>query len=231
MTMELVAPQVAAYLEQLVPPRDATLVAMEAEAKKAGFPIIGPAVGQLCYFLTRLTGARQIFELGSGYGYSTAWFARGVKENGGGADGGGSAPRGGGTHRAGAVHHVVWDDDLSRKARVYLGALGLAGLVQFHVGEAVAALRDANGPFDIIFNDIDKQGYPGALPAIVEKLRPGGLLVVDNMLWGGRIFDPADRSPATEGIRAFTRLVTDDPRWIPSVIPIRDGVLVARRAE
>ncbi len=213
MTIELIAPQVTAYLEQLVPPRDPTLVAMEAEAKKAGFPIIGPAVGQLCYMMTRLTGARRIFELGSGYGYSTAWFARGVKENGG-----------------GTVHHVVWEADLSRKARVYLGALGLADMVEFHVGEAVAALRQAEGPFDIIFNDIDKQGYPGALGVIGEKLRPGGTLVVDNMLWGGRIFDPADRSPATEGIRAFTKLVMEDRRWIPSVIPIRDGVLVAWRA-
>jgi predicted O-methyltransferase YrrM len=213
MAIDLIAPQVTAYLERLVPPRDATLVAMEAEARKAGFPIIGPAVGQLCYMLTRLTGARRIFELGSGYGYSTAWFARGVKENGG-----------------GVVHHVVWDDDLSGKARVYLGALGLADLVEFHVGEAVAALRQEAGPFDIIFNDIDKQGYPGALPAIEEKLRPGGALVVDNMLWGGRIFDTADRSPATEGIRAFTKLITEDARWLSSVIPIRDGVLVAWRA-
>ena len=213
MPMTLIDPQVGAYLDQLVPPRDALTTTMEEEAVKSRFPIIGPASGHLCYLLTRLTGARRVFELGSGFGYSTRWFARGVKENGG-----------------GVVHHVVWDEDLSRRARAYLSTVGLADQVEFHVGEAVAALRDSEGGFDVIFNDIDKQGYPEALGVIAEKLRPGGLLIADNLLWSGRIFDANDRSPATEGIRTFTRRVTEDGGWISSVIPIRDGVLIARRS-
>src|SRR5205814_2079963 len=163
---------------------------------------------------TRLSNARQVFELGSGFGYSTAWFARAVKENGG-----------------GIVHHVVWDDRLSREARENLVALGLADVVQFHVGEAVATLQEAAGPFDVIFNDIDKQDYPKALDVITTKLRPGGLLLVDNMLWSGRIFERRDTSPATRGVRELTRRVQADPRWIASVIPVRDGLLVAHRVE
>jgi predicted O-methyltransferase YrrM len=128
------------------------------------------------------------------------------------------------------VHHVVWDEDLSRAARDNLSALGLADVVRFHVGEAVATLARAAGPFDIIFNDIDKQDYPKALDVIAAKLKTGGLLLADNMLWSGRIFDGRDRSRATRGIRAFTRRVQADPRWIGSVIPIRDGLLVAYRA-
>ncbi len=209
----LIAPQVTAYLDRLVPPRDAMTAALETEAALANFPIIGPACGHLCYLLTRLTGARQVFELGSGYGYSTAWFARAVKENGG-----------------GTVHHVVWDSALSRKAREYLHARGLDDCVEFHIGEAVATLHDMSGPFDVIFNDIDKDGYPKALGVIEARLRPGGLLIADNLLWSGRIFDPADRSPATEGIRLFTQHVTESPDWISTVIPIRDGLLVARRS-
>jgi predicted O-methyltransferase YrrM len=212
MTHPLISPQVASYLDHLVPPRDDVTAAIETEAALADFPIIGPACGHLCYLLTRLTGARHVFELGSGYGYSTAWFARGVKENGG-----------------GTVHHVVWDSALSGKAREYLHALDLDDCVAFHVGEAVAALHEAPGSFDIIFNDIDKDGYPSALGVIEAKLRSGGLLIADNMLWSGRIFDDADRSPATEGIRSFTQRVTGSPGWISSVIPIRDGLLVARR--
>ena len=209
----LISPQVTSYLDFLVPPRDALTAAIETEAALADFPIIGPACGHLCYLLTRLTGARQVFELGSGYGYSTAWFARAVKENGG-----------------GTVHHVVWESALSRKAREYLHALDLDDCVAFHVGEAVGALHEAPGPFDVIFNDIDKDGYPSALGVIEARLRPGGLLIADNLLWSGRIFDPADRSPATEGIRTFTQRVTNAPGWISSVIPIRDGLLVARRS-
>ena len=95
------------------------------------------------------------------------------------------------------------------------------------MGEAVAELRAAEGPFDVIFNDIDKEGYPASLPAIEAKLRPGGLLIIDNMLWSGRIFDDADRSASTEGVRAFTRAITSHPSWTPSLVPIRDGMIVA----
>jgi len=211
--MRLLAPQVAAYLDGLVPLRAARLAELEAEARRTDFPIIGPATGHLCYLLTRLTGARQVFELGSGFGYSTAWFARAVKENGG-----------------GTVHHVVWDEDLSRAARENLSALGLADVVRFHVGEAVATLASATGPFDIVFNDIDKQDYPKALDVVATKLKAGGLLLADNMLWSGRIFDGRDRTKATRGIREFTRRVQADRRWISSVIPIRDGLLVAYRS-
>jgi predicted O-methyltransferase YrrM len=214
MARELLAADVAAHLDGLVPLRHPVLAAMEAEAARTNFPIIGPATGHLCYLLARAIGARQVFELGSGFGYSTAWFARAVKENGG-----------------GAVHHVVWDQQLSDRARDHLADMGLADVVRFHMGEAVATLRESAGPFDLIFNDIDKAGYPDSLPVIRAKLRPGGLLLVDNMLWSGRIFDASDRTPATEGIRSLTRLVGEDPDWISSIIPIRDGLMVAYRSQ
>ncbi|MBV6522844.1 MAG: putative O-methyltransferase [Gemmatimonadaceae bacterium] len=209
----LISQQVASYLDRLVPPRDALTARLEEEAAESDFPIIGPACGHLCYLLARLTGARQVFELGSGFGYSTAWFARAVRENGG-----------------GTVHHVVWDEALSVRARKYLGELGFADTVTFHVGEAVATLDAAVGPFDLVFNDIDKSGYPHSLGVIERQLRPGGLLIADNLLWSGRIFDSADRSLGTEGIRQFTQLVFASPQWSGSIVPIRDGLLVARRA-
>jgi predicted O-methyltransferase YrrM len=200
------------YLDGLVTPRPPELAAMEARAEQEGFPIIGPACGQVCYQIARIAGARRIFELGSGFGYSTAWFAQAVRENGG-----------------GEVHHTVWDKDLSEQARGHLTALGLADLVRFHCAEAIATLRDTQGPFDLIFSDIDKDGYPDSLPVIEERLRPGGVLIVDNMLWGNRIFDPAIDDPATEGVRTLTRLIEADPDWTGSILPIRDGLLLATR--
>jgi predicted O-methyltransferase YrrM len=65
------------------------------------------------------------------------------------------------------------------------------------------------------------------LPVIADKLRPGGVLIVDNMLWGGRVFDESDNSPSTQGVRELTRLISTDPNWIASILPIRDGLLVA----
>jgi len=202
----------AQYLDTLVPVRHAEMQRMEDKAQQTKFPIIGPAAGQFCYLLTRLIGARTVFEMGSGYGYSTAWFAQAVRDNGG-----------------GVVHHTVWDEQLSGEARTHLAALGLAGHVRFHVAEAVQTLRETAEQFDIIFNDILKRSYPAALPVIKAHLGRGGVLISDNMLWHGAIFDTHDRSEDTEGIREFTRLMTTDPEWIVSLVPIRDGLLVARR--
>ena len=209
---DLISPEVSSYLEKLVPQRTAELAAMEAYANKHNFPIVGPVAGQMCYQLARLMGAQRVFELGSGYGYSTAWFARAVHENGG-----------------GVVHHVVWDDKLSQMARKHLAALGYGDIVNYHVGEAVDALRNAEGSFDIIFNDIDKQGYPASIPVVLEKLRPGGLLIIDNMLWSGQRFDKHDTSAATKGVREVTELLSDSNQWISTLAPIRDGLIVAMK--
>jgi predicted O-methyltransferase YrrM len=200
------------HLTALVPKRHPVLQAMEAEADQTGFPIIGPAAGNACYLLARLIGGRRVFEMGSGYGYSTAWFARAVAENGG-----------------GEVHHVVWDRELSERARASLTEMGFGGLVQFHVAEAVQTLRETAGPFDLIFNDIEKEDYPGCLALIGEKLRSGGVLITDNLLWDGKIFDAADTSPATEGVRELTRLASSGADWISTILPIRDGLLVAMK--
>lgn len=207
---EIIYDAVQDYLTSLVPPREPEVQAMEAYAAKYDFPIIGPVCGYYCYQLARMIGARSVFELGSGYGYSTAWFAKAVRENGG-----------------GVIHHTVWDDNLSSMAREHLSKLGYSDLVRFHNAEAVEILRQMPGPFDTIFNDIDKEGYPDSLPVIKEKLRSGGLLIIDNMLWDGQILDPNDHERSTEAIRRFTREVTTDSDWIVSLAPMRDGLIVA----
>ena len=206
----LTYPAVQEFLTTLVPPRPAEMVEMEKHAEKTDFPIIGPAAGYICYQVARMIGAKSVFEMGSGYGYSTAWFAKAVKENGG-----------------GVVHHVVWDEKLSQMATGHLSRLGYGDLIQYHVAEAVETLRQVSGPFDLIFNDINKEAYPASLTLIKEKLRPGGVLIVDNILWSGRIFDKKDSSPATEGVREFTKTITNDSDWIVSLVPVRDGVIVA----
>ena len=198
------------YLASIVPERPSELQKMEAYAAEHSFPIIGPASGQACYQIARMIKAQRIFELGSGYGYSTAWFARAVRENGG-----------------GQVHHVVWDNDLSQMARDHLQALGYSDLVTFHVSEAVQALQETDGPFDLIFNDIEKPAYPQSVTVIEKKLRPGGVLIIDNMVWSGRIWDETEQDEATQAIRQTTKMLTTSPNWISSLLPIRDGLLVA----
>lgn len=202
--------QLSRYLEDLVPDRPAEIQEMEAYADEHNFPIIGPAAGYYCYMMARAIGATRVFELGSGYGYSTAWFARAVQENGG-----------------GEVYHVVWDDELSLRARRHLEVLGYKNLMKYRVSEAVQALRETPGPFDLIFNDINKTAYPESLTVIEEKLRSGGVLVIDNMLWSGRVLDDENSEESTEAIREFTRQITASRQWIASLVPIRDGLIVA----
>ena len=205
-------PRLPDFLDSLVPPRDPVMQEMEAYAREVRFPIIGTAAGYYLYQIARMTHAKNIFELGSGYGYSTAWFARAVRENGG-----------------GTVHHVVWDEDLSNKARGYLGRLGYDDIIQYHVGEAVETLRHTDGVFDLMFNDIDKKGYPASIPVIKEKLKVGGVLLIDNMLWHGAIFDEANQEPDTLGVHEVTKMLTTDPDFISTLMPIRDGVITAYR--
>jgi predicted O-methyltransferase YrrM len=204
--------QINDYLSTLVPERPEEMREMEAYAEQYDFPIIGPVCGYLCYQITRMVGARAVFEMGSGYGYSTAWFAKAVVENGG-----------------GRVHHTVWDEKLSQEARVHLEKLGYTSFIEYHVAEAIDTLEHTPGPFDLIFNDINKECYPESVPMIHQKLRPGGVLIVDNLLWGGHVFEQNGGDASTEGVREFTRLLTTDPNWISTVIPIRDGMLLAFR--
>ena len=152
---EPIAPEVRGYLDDLVPARPAELARMEEHAREVGFPIVGPASGQLCYQISRMIGARSVFELGSGFGYFTAWFARAVQENGG-----------------GTVQHVVWDEQLSARARRHLSALGDDGIVRYHVGEVVAALREADGPYDVIRRRAHAGSAPGWAPCATRGAPP-----------------------------------------------------------
>ena len=158
--------------------------------------------------MAQLIGARRVFELGSGYGYSAYWFLQGMSPEG----------------------RVIMTDgsDANRKlAMFHHDRLGTKDRVEFHVGNAVDILRETDGPFDIIFNDIDKEQYPDAYHAAVHKLHPGGLFITDNTLWSGRVADKSNKDEATEGVREFNRLLFADWDLFPVILPIRDGLAVA----
>src|SRR5919201_199262 len=120
---------------------EAVLLEMEAEAHEKGFPIIDRLCGVTLEVLARGIGARRVFELGSGYGYSGYWFSRAVGPE-------------------GELHLTDGDPQNEKKAMEYLGRAGLDQPVRFHVGEAVDSLHATTGDFDIVYCDIDKEGYP-----------------------------------------------------------------------
>jgi caffeoyl-CoA O-methyltransferase len=100
-------------------------------------------------------------------------------------------------------------------------------MMHYHAREAVETLAGIEGKFDLLFSDIDKEAYPASVPVLYEKLRVGGVLLVDNVLWGGRVMDPKNQDQSTVAIREFVETIADDPRWIQSTVPLRDGLLVA----
>lgn len=212
--MDIVDPRIEAYMEERLRRFDEpVLLEMEAHADERGFPIVGRNVGVTLEVLARSVEAERVMELGSGFGYSAYWHARAVGP-------------------VGEVHLTDGDPENAIKAADYLKRAGLADRVQFHVGDAITEMGLLAEDFDVVFNDIDKDGYPAAWRAASERIRRGGLYVCDNVLWYGRVAveDPEDIRPHhTEAVLEHNRLVAEDERYISTIVPTRDGVMVAVR--
>ena len=214
--MDIVNPAVEDYMRTLQSRHDEpVLLEMEAEAEANGFPIIGRLVGVTVELLARSVGARRVFELGSGYGYSAYWFSRAVDPE-------------------GEVHCTDGDPANEAKAMGYLRRAGLADRIRWHAGDAVTHLEATEGEFDVVYDDIDKEGYPDAWRAARDRVRVGGLYICDNVLWSGRVTgaeeltDDSQRS-TTEAIVEHNRLIAEDERYLSTIVPTRDGVMVALR--
>ncbi len=192
------------------------LLEMETRADEHGFPIVGRAVGRLLEVAARSIGARRVLELGSGYGYSAYWFARAVGPD-------------------GEVVCTDADPDNAELAEGYLRRADLWDPVTYRVGDALEGLAATDGDLDVVYCDVDKDGYPDCWRAARERIRPGGLYLCDNVLWGGLAATGEEREGDMAGwtaaIREHNRLVTTDDHWASSIVPIRDGVLLALRLE
>ena len=205
----IVAPEVEAWLGKVAPAREGVLAEMEAYGRERGFPLVGPLVGRVLHLLAATAKAKRVFECGSGYGYSAMWFADAVGPD-------------------GEVFLTDGDPELTARSREYLGRAGLEGRCRFLTGEAVDWLAKTPGTFDIVFVDIDKKGYPASLETTLPKLRPGGLLITDNVLWSGKVADAKKRDAETAAIRKYVRALYARPDLETTILPLRDGVAVTR---
>ncbi len=185
------------------------LLEMERLAKERSFPIVNRLVGELLEILALSIGARTVFEMGSGFGYSAYWFSRAVVPDG---------------------RVICTDGDPVNRAQAedFLRRAGRWDRIEFRVGWAQEILQATPGLFDIVYCDIDKADYPEAFRLARERIRPGGLYICDNVLWSGRVAE-GERDAATEAIRRHNELVYRDPAFDACMIPTRDGVLVARK--
>lgn len=209
--MNIVDPGIEEHLRRLYDDGDPVRLEMEALGAARKFPIVGPLVGRHLAVLARAIGARRVFELGSGYGYSALHFARAVGDG-------------------GVVHCTELSAENVALAQKFLERAGVWTRVTYHQEEATAALRRVGGTWDIVYNDIDKDGYPETVELAYAHLRPGGLFITDNVLWSGRVLDGKDDGSAmTKGVREFTRRLFGHRGFLTTIDPTRDGVAVALR--
>lgn len=203
-------PAVDAYIKDLLPTRDPVLTEMEALAARDHIPIVGPVVGTLLAQLAALTDAKRVFELGSAIGYSTVWLAHAVGPS-------------------GKVYYTDGDERNAKLADDFLTRAGLRDRVEIMVGDALKSFESVPGDFDVIFNDVDKEGYPDVYRKATRRIRVGGLLITDNVLWSARVVDPSEIDESTEAIRQFNRMLSQDERFRTVILPLRDGVSIAQR--
>jgi predicted O-methyltransferase YrrM len=209
--MDVVDPRIEAYLRSLLGRYDdPVLLEMEAEAERRRFPAVGRTVGVTLEVLARSIGARSVFELGSGFGYSAYWFARAVGA-------------------AGRVHCTEGDAANVEQGRAWLERAGLGDRVTWHVGEALASFAGVDGAFDVVFVDIDKDGYPDAWRAASDRIRIGGLYVADNAIAAGSSGTVLDEGAFAEAVIEHNRLISEDARFVSMIVPTREGVLAAIR--
>lgn len=211
--MKIVKEKIEDYLRDLYGKRHEVLNEMEAEAQKLDFPIVGPLVGKLLYQLAKMIGARRVFEMGSGYGYSAFWWALAMND-------------GDSASRVGEILLTEKSEANRKKGEAYLRRAGLLKFVKYQVGNSLEVIDKIAGEFDIIFIDIEKQQYPTALEKAVKRIRRGGLLVADNVLWSGKVTQKKG-DLSTESIKEFNRRIFSMNELAASIVPVRDGVMVA----
>ncbi len=185
------------------------LADMEQLAERLSFPIAGPLIGRTLCLLAGLSGARRIFDGGCGFGYATTWIAAGAGQG-------------------ASIVAVDQSEEHIARAREFHRRCELAVDFEYRAGDAVEALDAEAGPFDLIYNDINKAAYPRMAELAVEKLRPGGLYVADNALWYGKVVSGSTTRDAwTAAVDQHNQWIFGHEQMFATIVDQRDGLLVA----
>jgi len=212
--MGLIVPDaVEKYLATLNRTHGTVLDDIARSNEQRNLPLVDAEVGALLRVLATAVGARRILEIGTAIGYSGIWLAGALPPD-------------------GSLFTLEVDQDRAREARDNFTRAGLAERVSVLVGDAKLLLAKLAGPFDLIFQDGDKQLYTPLLDRLVSLLRPRGLLVTDNVLWDGEVVPgflprPVRDEQDTRAIAEYNQRVASHPDLITAVVPLRDGVSIA----
>lgn len=198
------------YIAGLFAPEDELLASLREEADRTGLPPIAVSAdeGRLLQVLLTSIRARRVLEVGTLGGYSAIWMARVLPDD-------------------GELVSIEIEQRHAEFARRYIQRAGLADRVDIRIGRALDVLPSLDGEkFDAVFIDADKEPMPNYFEWALRLLRPGGLLIADNTLWGGRVLDDAERDEKTTAVREFNRRMATDPRILSILVPTHDGVAI-----
>jgi predicted O-methyltransferase YrrM len=198
------------YLAALMPARSGALGELEQLGRVRGLPLVGPVEGQLLYLLAKSSGAREALEIGVATGYAALWLLQAI------------APTGG---RLTAIER---NPERFNLARTFINKAGYGDHFTIHEGDWFSELEHLPGPYDLIFVDMLRHlsGEHDALKALnlcVARLRPGGMLIADNVLCNALVLED-DAAPTVRGIQEFNRAIMEHPQLESVIVPLRDGV-------
>jgi predicted O-methyltransferase YrrM len=205
----IIRPEQAEYLERLHPANEGLLAEMEEYARANRVPIADREVALFLEVTARATGARSALEFGMAIGYSVIHLLRGMPAD-------------------GRVTTIEPDEEMIARASGYFGRAGVGGRVRIERGRALEVLPRLRGEtFDLVYLDAVKEEYADYLEGSLPMLRPGGVVVADNLLWGGQVAgEPRaeDQRASTEALREFNRRFVAHPQLRAVVLPVGDGL-------
>jgi len=212
---QILAAPLGHYLEDLHPPVDPLLDEIRAEGIAQGLPLVEPETARLLRSLIHALRARAVLEIGTAIGYSALWMAQALEPG-------------------GRLISLELDATRAATARRNIDRARLSESISVIVGDAARFVHKVAGPFDLIFQDGDKLLYEPLLEALIAHLRPGGVLVTDNVLWDGEVIDGfVERrrhdQASTDAIRSYNRRLAREPRLLTTFLPLGDGVALSVR--
>ena len=201
------------YLEQHTTPMDEVLYELYRETNlHAMNPRMasGPVQGRFLQFICQLMRPQRVLEIGTFTGFSTICMARGMASD-------------------GLLTTIEANEEYEGIIRKYLEKAEVADRVQLIIGDAKTVIPTLDGGFDLVFIDADKVSYPIYYDLVMDKLKPGGIMLADNVLWEGKVLNVDTKERDTQAIRTFNDKVQNDPRVENVLLPLRDGLMMVRK--
>jgi caffeoyl-CoA O-methyltransferase len=211
--MDFISPEIQDYCERFTSPEPEVLAALNRETwLKVLYPrmLSGHLQGRLLSLVSKMMRPQRILEIGTYTGYSAICLAEGLAPD-------------------GRLVTIDINAELEDMVKRYFQAAGIAGRAQMRVGDARQIVKELEGPFDLVFIDADKESYCEYLDLVVPKMRSGGLILADNMLWSGRVLDPKETDKETQGLRDFVQRVADRDDLENVLLPVRDGIMAVMK--